>query len=348
MRAKDVFFVGAAVCLLSGAAAASPGQVLRAFTAPGFSPSGLGWDGASIWVANLRTASQGGLDRVTSHDPVTFAQQAVFTMPAGHYYHGMAFDAAGNLYADDLYTKIVKLTKGGAQLAQRSAQGMAYGVAVVPSSGNLLQVDWQTRTLHELTMAGASVGATPLAMTDANTGGIAFDGATLWVVGMQTDTVYRVNTATGATVATFPAPGTQIEGIAWDGKCLWMSDTSLDRVIVVDHGQSDLPTCTVAIAPDAGASGDAGADAGPRDAGARPQPRSDGGARRSDASDGQELPLPPGGGATPDGDAGIDYLDVTSSPGCGCRSSTRDATQGLGTLAIALFALARRLVRRRT
>jgi hypothetical protein len=40
---------GGLICLLfAKAAMGSPGQVMQSFPAPGFSPSGLGWDGTSI------------------------------------------------------------------------------------------------------------------------------------------------------------------------------------------------------------------------------------------------------------------------------------------------------------
>jgi MYXO-CTERM domain-containing protein len=272
---------------------------------------------------------------VTSHDPATFTQLSLFNMPSGHYYHGMSFDAAGNLYADDLYTKIVKLTKTGAKLAELNARGHAYGVAWIPTSGHLYQLDGQTRVLYELDTTGIDVASVQLAISDASVGGIAFDGTTLWVVGISSGSVYRVSTTTGATLAVLSPAAGQLEGIAWDGKCLWLSDTSLDRVLVVDHGQTDLPKCTLAVVPDAGAPSDAGADASPRDAGIKPAPKRDAAAQMPDAASG-ELPLPSGGGAAaPDEDGGIEYPDIVSSAGCACRAGEGDAPRGLGMLALA-------------
>ena len=55
--------------------------------------------------------------------------------------------------------------------------------------------------------------------------GLAFDGSHLWLADDLTDTIYKIDPATGAVVSSFAAPGPHPEGLAWDGRFLWHVDS---------------------------------------------------------------------------------------------------------------------------
>jgi outer membrane protein assembly factor BamB len=319
--------------------------VVSSFPSPGDSPSGLGWDGSTIWVANLRTATGGGHNRISQHDPLTGAEVGGFYMRSGSYYHGLSFDPSGNLWADDFYDEIVQLSRTGTVLRTMPAAGRIYGLAFVPATGRLLAVSFSDRTLYELdATSGAIQRSVSLSIPDSSTGGAAWDGTALWVVGVSTRTIYRVDPKSGAVLAQFAATG-RPEGIAYDGACLWISDTQHDRIYRVDHGEATLPSCPPTAAavdagtgsvPDAGsaASPDAGSPATP-DAGAGVTPDPD----PSGAPDGAvNTPTPPAGG----GAGGAERpADGDRPGGCGLAEPATPLGLGLALLALAAVAAAR-------
>lgn len=232
-------------CLLfPSLAVAATGEVVQSIPAPGYLTSGIGWDGASLWVTNMRSSTAGGEDRVYQIDPLDGAVSYWFDMPNNDFYHGIDFDDKGTMYTDDLYSKIVILDEQGFETDRFNAQGMTYGVAYAASTDTLLQLDWlaDETTLYELhPQTGALIRSVELAITEEQTQDTAWDGAALWVVG-SSDTVYRVDVVSGAVIDSFIAPGNP-SGIAFDGACLWISENNADELLRVDHGQSDLAAC---------------------------------------------------------------------------------------------------------
>jgi MYXO-CTERM domain-containing protein len=268
-----------ATALLASArpAAADAGDVIASFPAPGDSASGLGWDGSHLWVANLQTALGGGSNRVSRHDPISGAELSGFDMKGSDVFHGLAFDGSGAIWTDNfnkasiLDTDIVKIDALGNTLAVYPAHGTIYGVALA-ADGRLFQVDNhsvepggddQPSELYVLD-GGMKMIVGPVALGLQAARGVAFDGVALWVASNASDSLYRVDVATGATLAQFTAPGQGgVEGLAWDGQCLWVSDTRGDTIYRVHHGQSDLPACVplepIDPAVDGGAGGAGGA-----------------------------------------------------------------------------------------
>lgn len=281
------------------AAHADPGDVLTSFAAPGDSGSGLGWDGRTLWVANLQTALGGGSNRVTWHDPSSGEELGGWNMAFGDVFHGMAFDASGELWTDNfntddlLLTDIVHVDRDtGAVLDVYPAYGTIYGVAIDPATDRLFQVD-----NHSVEPGGGAM-AGDLYVVDLGTGGlldgpidtgilgargVAFDGQTLWVASNTTDSLYRIDIETGEQLVQFAAPGAGgVEGLTWDGGCLWYSDTSDDTIYRVDHGQADLPECTEGSTGGTGGGSD---DGGSDDGGSSGAGSSDGGSSDDGSSD---------------------------------------------------------------
>ena len=244
--------VVAALCLalVPSVAHAGGGDVVSSFPAPGPLTSGLGWDGSSLWVTNIRSASEGGEDRVYQLDAQTGLVDYWFDMPANDFYHGIDFGPDGIMYTDDLYSKIVVLDAQGFETDRFDAQGMTYGVSYASATDSLYQVDWLAgdKILYELdAQTGDVLSNVALDIADQQTHDTAWDGKTLWLVG-SSDTIYRVDVDTGAVIDSFEGPGNP-SGIAFDGSCLYISDNNTDEIFRIDHGQSDLPSC-VATDPD--------------------------------------------------------------------------------------------------
>lgn len=65
--------------------------------------------------------------------------------------------------------------------------------------------------------------------------GLAAAGDDLWAVSSETKLVYRLNAATGAVLASFPAQGERPSGLCWDGKTLWQTDQAGSRVYALNH-----------------------------------------------------------------------------------------------------------------
>jgi hypothetical protein len=83
--------------------------------------------------------------------------------------------------------------------------------------------------------------------------GLAYDGVNLWQVSITDDEIYKLDPATAALRATYPAPrgeNGQPLGLAWDGEHLWLGDTRDPEVLL------KLDTTSVSILDSLPAPGD--------------------------------------------------------------------------------------------
>ena len=111
--------LASATTILAGAPQvhAEAGSVLEQFDAPGCSPQGLGWDGTTLWVANLESAPDrctrdGAINesRGIQVDPTDGTVLGGFAMPgidqglaSDQHHHGFAFDSDGNIWTNAKY-----------------------------------------------------------------------------------------------------------------------------------------------------------------------------------------------------------------------------------------------------
>jgi DNA-binding beta-propeller fold protein YncE len=306
----------------SASASAGPPEIIASFPSPGDSASGLGWDGQTLWVANLQTAVGGGENRVTQHDPRTMAELGGFDMPATDIFHGLAFDADGLIWTDNfnksniLLTDIVRVDRAGTTLQVFPAHGTLYGVAYDLDARRLFQVDNHSvepggnalpSDLYVVDPDDGGLLSGPIPLSFPGARGIAWDGEALWIASNATDSLYRVDVDTGATLAQLVAPGAGgTEGLAYDGRCLWVSDTQSDTLFVVSPQEPSLPVCDalppVPDLPEAGCGGGAGEGVGP-----------DGAAAGDPGADADEEPP-----SAPSGAGGVHTPRATDS-GCATR-----------------------------
>lgn len=305
----------------SGAADAAPGDVIASFPWSEDSASGLGWDGETLWVANLQTATGGGKNRVTQHDPTTMQEMGGFDMPGTDIFHGLAFDEDGRIWTDNfnksviLLTDIVQLDRDGNTMKVLSGQGTLYGVAYDREERRIFQVDNHSvedggnsmpSDLFIVDPDDGSVLSGPVPLQFSGARGVAWDGEALWVASNVTDSLYRVDIDSGATLAQLSAPGGGgTEGLTFDGNCLWVSDTQSDTIFVVDPGHLEPTTCT-GLPPKPNSSGGGGGEGGGGPGG------DDGGSSPGSQDDDSEPP------------AGVDD-EPSASPGDDDEGASNDA-----------------------
>ena len=311
------------------------GGVIDVVEAPGDSASGLGWDGEHLWVANLQTALGGGANVVTQHDPDSGDELDSFGMAPGHIFHGLAFDAAGDIWTDDfnqtdvLLNDIVRVDPASGDILEtRPAYGTIYGVAIDLATERMFQVDNHGDNVFEgdlyvLDLVSGALLDGPIETSVRGARGVAWDGAALWVASNATDTVYRVDVADGTTIAHIVGPGEGgVEGVAYSDGCLWISDTSDDMIYRVDTGQPDLPECSIAEEPE-GETTTGGADtAGSEETGSPHTSTSGGSTGAATTGDASTGGWDPPAGET--GDVATAPADSPSEPrgsGCSCRTN---------------------------
>jgi PKD repeat protein len=204
----------------------SDGQVLASFDAPGGSapildakvdaknivpspavgtPAGVAWNGGALWVA---CTSDGKIYEVNPNVPTTDPGHVLAVLDSAAFTpFGLAF-GGGALWVSDL----------GAGLIFK----------VDPLTGNILG--------SILAPGVVPMSLEPKGIVAVAPTGLAWASGSLWVsAGI---TLYRVDPATGATLASTPASGPTPAGLAFDGVYLWVADPNganpgrLDRLVV--------------------------------------------------------------------------------------------------------------------
>jgi len=217
-------FAGALLGLLALGAGAQtvPGTVLKELPLALKTPTGLAWDGESLWVADLESAT------LSAVDPKTGQVRRKVDAP-GYLPLGLAWDGTRLWVVDG---------------ADKTAYGLnpATGVTerALPLDTDTPEgIGWDGKDLWTLdARAGLLVrldesdGTTFRSFPCPTCGGgrrgqeigLAFDGRNLFVSDRMTDTLYRVDPRTGAVLDDFPSPGPYPAGLAWDGEALWNVD----------------------------------------------------------------------------------------------------------------------------
>jgi len=204
----------------------SDGQVLTSFDAPGGSasilgakadaknivpgptagtPAGVAWNGGALWVA---CTSDGKIYQVNPNVPPTDPGHVLAVLDSNAFTPFALAFGGGALWVSDLRT--------GRILKVDPFSGAVLGSFVAPSS------------------LAASVG--PRGIVPIAPAGLAWASGSRWM--SLGATLYRVDPATGAILASVPAPGPTPAGLAFDGVYLWVADPNganpgrLDRLVV--------------------------------------------------------------------------------------------------------------------
>lgn len=176
------------------------GQVAGSFPAPAHHPSGLAFDGKSLWMADRKT------DLLYCLDPSD--GKILRTLPSPAYWpSALAWDGQ-YLWCADTY---------GGKDESEGYKGIIYKID--PETGTVLKT-LEAPVDHPV--------------------GLAWDGSYLWCVDDHADQLVRFDPKDGTTIQSFSSPYASPHGLAFDGKYLWISDRQLDEIHMVDPGNGHV------------------------------------------------------------------------------------------------------------
>ncbi len=212
------------------------GDVIHSIPAPGYYSNGLGWDGESLWVANIADANhpEDYWYRMFKISPENGDIISSFSTNP-YFYHGLTYDGE-NLWGEHNYTTIAKLNHLGQILQDFSAIPLAVGLAIDPDNNILYQSTTQPGAIYKIDLNTEEIIGElhPNEPYENGWGDLAFDGNFLWHTNIAADTIYKIHPDTGEILDEFPAPSGQCEGLTFDGNYLWTSDTNLDILYQID------------------------------------------------------------------------------------------------------------------
>ncbi|MBN1591053.1 MAG: hypothetical protein JW888_16185 [Pirellulales bacterium] len=217
-------------------ASATPGDVVAKFSTPGRHPTGLAFDGKSLWLADRRS---GLLYEINPSDG-----QVIRTLTAPSFAVEALACGDGYLYAmDPDAKKIFKFNpKTGITEKEFPIRG-AYPAALAFDGKYLWLSGYRDRNLTQLsTEDGTRIRRIPA--PDEGCHGLTFDGKYLWYADRLVDKLYMVSPENGDVIVTLDAPGEHCRGLAFDGKYLWNVDYVSDTLykIVRDDGTKFIRT----------------------------------------------------------------------------------------------------------
>ena len=221
--------------ILTVAAFAYPGKVVKMFSTPGHFPTGLTFDGKYLWLADRQT------DMLYAINPENGKTVKTLEAP-GYWIKGLAWDGK-NLWAVDDH--------GGIPKGDEYHVGMLYKID--PKTGTVLSTvelpfSWPQdmafdgkymwvidKATHQLIQFDQNDGTTIKELPDpaGNGTGLAFDGKYLWVADHSRNELYMVEPKTGIVLLVTDTPSEFARGLAFDGKYIWVSDSQTDKIYKV-------------------------------------------------------------------------------------------------------------------
>ncbi|MCC6126421.1 MAG: transglutaminase [Pirellulales bacterium] len=210
------------IAMLSASSFGAAGDILAKFPAPDRCPTGLAFDGKSLWLADRLT------DLIYQIDPANGRVLSTLAAPA-YQIEGLACQD-DRLWALDVEEKQAFLLNPATGIVERTLpvpcakpQGLAF------DGRDLWIGDGEKRRLRRLsTEDGSEIGDFPLPSEDLS--GLTFDGKYLWAADRIKDAIYMVCPKTGRVLLTFDSPFKHPRGLAYDGKCLWNVDYQSDML----------------------------------------------------------------------------------------------------------------------
>lgn len=210
------------------------GDILKTVQAPGPRPTGLAFDGSSLWVADSVT------DRIYKLDPGTGKVLASFESP-GHHPEGLAWDGKCLWHIDSGEKLMYRINPaGGTALTvlesnSTDPRGLAW-------DGRYIWIaDGKSHTLLKVSPEDGMMVQT-FASPAAEPTGLTFDGKYLWVADRGEDRLYLVDPADGKCLSSLRSYGPFPTGLAWAGDSLWNADLENDEIYDVKVFDKDIMT----------------------------------------------------------------------------------------------------------
>jgi len=201
---------------------AATGDIEREFLTPGSCPTGLTFDGKSLWLADRKTDS---LYRISIKDG-TVEQ----TIPApGYQVEGLTWDGE-YLWVLDVEEGVILRFNPETGIAEKTIYAPCNNPQGLAWDGTYLWVaDFRADMLYKIsTEDGTTIVELPSPSRDPR--GLAFDGTYLWVSDRLADMIYMVTPDKGQVIVAFPSPGKYARGMAFDGLYLWNVDYQSDKL----------------------------------------------------------------------------------------------------------------------
>ena len=218
--------------LLHQHALALPGDVVATIPTPGKTPTGLTFDGKSLWVAD-RLA-----DSLYALNPVDGTIQKAIPSPS-FATAGLAWDGNSLWIVDEEEGRIYELdVESGITL--RSIESPTPGPqGITFYNGSLFISDPRSDILAQISCEdGTTIEEYPAPMNHAT--GLTHWKNYLWSADRTTDMIYLMAPDhDGEVVLALDAPGPHVRGLATDGKFLYAVDYQDDTIskIVIDDGE---------------------------------------------------------------------------------------------------------------
>jgi hypothetical protein len=217
--------------LIPATAFGAAGDILKKFPTPGRCPTGLTFDGNSLWLADRLS------DLIYQIDPAN--GRVLRTLPAPAYQIDGLACQNDRLWALDIEEKRLYLLNPATGVTERTLpvpctkpQGLAF-------DGRALWIaDLEKHRLHQLsTEDGSEISDFQSPGDDPS--GLAFDGKYLWVADRIKDSIYMVCPKTGRVLLTLDSPDKYPRGLAYDGRHLWNVDYQSDTLYkLVPHDKT--------------------------------------------------------------------------------------------------------------
>jgi hypothetical protein len=195
--------------------------------ATGTNPSGIAFDGSSIWVSNASDNTVIKLDKTGA---------TLGTFPVGAGPQGIAFDGIHIWVANYSGNTVTELRAGdGTGLGGFTVGANPCGVAFDGAniwvtnfgSGNVTKIQASTGTI----LGTYTVGTHPC--------GIAFDGANIWVANYGSNNITELQASNGTLLGTFPV-GTEPRSVTFDGANIWVANYGSNNVSKLQAGNGAL------------------------------------------------------------------------------------------------------------
>jgi len=218
-------------------ASATTGDIVKQFSTPADCPTGLTFDGKSLWLADRKSDM---LYQIDTEDG-----RVIKTLQApGYQVEGLTMQG-DYLWALDIEQRAAfKLnTKSGIAektiyLPLRAPQGLAW------DGKYLWAADYKKKDkLYRISAEdGSVIEEIPSPSNDPH--GLTFDGKYLWVSDRTDDMIYMLWPENGYVILAFPSPSKFPRGLAFDGESLWNVDYQTDKIYQIKLRDNTTYVCT--------------------------------------------------------------------------------------------------------
>lgn len=218
--------------LIAAQLPAWPGKVVKAFKTPGNFPTGLVYDGQSLWLADYKS------DQIYRIDPSDGTVRDSIPSP-GFWPMGLAWDGEHLWNADNKQQKLFQIDPANGRILNvlgapsSSPQGLAWDGSALWVSDNrsneIMRIDMNDGTAVQ-TIKGPA----------RRVNGLTFDERYLWCNDRYEDEMYMVDKESGEVIIIAETPAPYPRGMAWDGKHLWLVDYESDSLYQIVRQDNDL------------------------------------------------------------------------------------------------------------